>query len=113
MSVTVNDILTNFNTQVGDASTDRISAAQRLSYATNAVVWLQETLLNDHQVKSYTFDYFDTINYYNVTSVVPDLLETNNLNTKIIKASTGTPWTSGGGGAPFTRKSSQELKTHI
>lgn len=113
MAVTVQSILDNFNTQIGDSSTDRITAAQRLSYATTAVVWLQETLLNDHQVKSYTFDYFDTINYYNVTSVVPDLLETNNLNTKVLKSNSGTPFTSSGGGLPFTRKSSQELKGHI
>lgn len=113
MAVTVQSILDNFNTQISDASTDRISAAQRLSYVSNAVVWLQESLLNDHQVKSYTFNYYDTLNFYNVTSVVPDLLETNNLNTKVLKPTTGQPWTSSSNGTPFTRKSSQELKQEI
>lgn len=103
MAITVSDIQDNFNNQVGDSSTDRITAAQRLDYITNAVAWLQETVLNDHQVRTYNFNYFDSINYYNITSAVPDLLETNDLNTTILK----------GDGKPFTRKSSQELRGEV
>lgn len=103
MSLTVSDIQDNFNKNIGDTSTDRISAADKLDYITNGVIWLQETMLNDHQVRSYEFNYFDTLYYYDITSAVPDLLETNDLNTKVLK----------NGGLPFTRKSSQELRGEV
>lgn len=103
MAITAQTLIDGLNSKIGDSSTDRISAADRYGYITNGVVWLQETLLNDHQVRTYTFDYFDTINYYNITSVIPDLLETNDLNTKVLRE----------GGLPFTKKSSQELRGEV
>lgn len=75
MSVTVNSIITNFNTYIGDSSTDRISAAERLQYITEATVWLQEELGNDLQNATYVLNYFDTVHYYKVTTSIADLLE--------------------------------------
>ncbi len=73
--ITVNDIITPLNSYIGDTSTDRISATERLEYVTEAVVWLQETLQNDAQNATYALDYYDTVNYYQVTNSIGDLLE--------------------------------------
>ncbi len=103
MSVVISDMITDFNSKIGDTTNDRISASDRLDYLTVGVRTVQEKLLNDHQIRTYVFNYFDTINYYNVTSATPDLLETNDLNTTILKSN----------GLPFTRKSSQELRGEV
>lgn len=79
MATTVNAIQTQMNTYVGDASTDRISAAERLQYITEAVVWLQTELDNDHSVRTYSVSYFDTLNYYKLNSALTDVLEGNAL----------------------------------
>lgn len=83
MAITVASIISNFNTYVGDASTDRITAAERLQYVTEATNWLQEELKNDHQVKTYELDYIDTVNYYRLTTPLADLLEGADLRRKI------------------------------
>lgn len=75
MATTVNSILTNLNTYIGDASTDRVSAAERLQYVTEAVVWLQEELGNELQNVVYDLDYFDSVYRYRVTTSMADLLE--------------------------------------
>lgn len=75
MSVTEASFETNFNTYIGDASTDRISAAERLQFATEATVWLMEETGNDHMVKSYTLNYYDNVHTYKVTSAIASLLE--------------------------------------
>lgn len=75
MAITFADIQTNLNTYIGDASTDRISAAERLQAMTEATVWLQEELQNDHTVDSYDLNYFDTVNEYKVTTTIADLLD--------------------------------------
>lgn len=74
MAITIASIDTNFNTYIGDSSTDRISAAERLQYETEAVVWLQEELGNDYQNATYELDYFDTVHEYKITTAVADLL---------------------------------------
>lgn len=103
MSLTVANLITEFDQRIGDSSTDRISAAQRLTYLTQGTVWMQEKLLNDHQVKKYTVNYYDGLHYYKVTSILNDLLEANDMNTRVLSD----------GGQPFTRKSSQELRAEI
>ena len=103
MALTIADLILEFDKRIGDASTDRISAAERLVYLTDGTVKLQEKLLNDHQVKKYTFSYYDTANYYKTTTVLDDLLEGNDLTTKILADN----------GQPFSRKSSQELRAEI
>lgn len=75
MAVTVASIITNLNSYIGDASTDRISAAERLQYVTEATIWLQEELGNDLQNATYAFNFYDTVHYYKVTSSIADLLE--------------------------------------
>jgi len=79
MSLTIATILTPFNTYLGDASNDRVTAAERLQYVTEATIWLQESLQNDHQVKTYELDYLDTVNYYRVTTPLADLLDGSDL----------------------------------
>lgn len=73
MAITVASIVTNFDTFFGDATTDRVSQAERFQYITEATTWLQESLGNDHQNVSYDIDYLDTVNYYKITATVPDL----------------------------------------
>ena len=75
MAITIANLVTNFDTYIGDTSNDRITAVERLEYFTEATVWLQEELENDLQVATYNLDYFDTVNYYKVTTAVADLLE--------------------------------------
>ena len=75
MALTVQSIIDNFNTYVGDTSTDRITAAERLQYVTESCVWLQEELGNETQNATYTLDYLDSLFDYKVTTAVADLLE--------------------------------------
>lgn len=75
MAVTVASIITNFDSYIGDTSNDRVSAAERLQYITEATVWLQEELGNDLQNATHTLNYFDTVHKYKVTSSIADLLE--------------------------------------
>lgn len=103
MSVTVADLIIEFDKRLGDASTDRVTAAQRLTYLTQGTIWLQERVMNDHQVKKYTINYFDSLHYYKTTTILDDLLEGNDLNTHILTDD----------GQPFARKSSQELRAEI
>ncbi len=74
MAITVASLVTNLNTYLGDSSTDRVTDAERLQYLTEATVWLQEELGNEHMVETYPFDYFDTVHQYKITTAVADLL---------------------------------------
>ena len=74
MSVTISDIQTILNSAIGDTSTDRITAAERLSALSEGTIWVQEELANDLQNYTYSLKYFDTINYYKVTADIADLL---------------------------------------
>lgn len=102
MAVSIASIKTNLNTYIGDGTTDRVSDAERYQYLTEATVWLQETLGNEHQDVTYEFDYFDTVNYYKVTTVVPDLTEAVDLRRE-----------EGRNYQPFTYKSGKELSQEI
>lgn len=79
MAVTVANLITNVDTYIGDASTDRISQAERFQALTEATAWLIEELGNDHSVKTYDLEYLDTIHYYKVTNSVTDLLASADL----------------------------------
>ncbi len=79
MSTTLATPHTSMNTWIGDASTDRISAAERFQFLTEAVQWLQTELDNDHSVRTYSVSYFDTINYYKLNAAVTDIFEGNAL----------------------------------
>lgn len=75
MAVTVANLITNLDTYIGDASTDRISTAERYQLLTEATVWLQEELGNDHMVKTYALSYYDNIHTYKITSAIASLME--------------------------------------
>jgi len=102
MSVQVSDIITNFNTYLGDSSNDRVTAAERLQYVTEAVVWLKESLQNDHDIRTYDLSYIDTVHYYEITSTLADLLEGASLRR-----------VEGKNADPMTHKSAEELAQEI
>lgn len=102
MALTVNDIVTQLNTYVGDSSTDRITAAQRFQYITEACQWLQEETSNDHTINSYDISYVDTVYYYQVS---------NDLATFLDGADLRRP--EGHNQNPFLRKSSKEMSVDI
>jgi hypothetical protein len=99
MSITVATNIANLNTYISDDTNDRISATERLEALTEATVWLNEELGNDHAIKTYDLDFLDTVNYYKVTSSITDLLESAELRRK--GSDTGLP------------KSSKELAAEI
>lgn len=75
MSITEASLETNFNTYIADPSTDRVSAAERLQFATESVIWLQQELENEHQDKTYVLNYFDNVHYYKTTQSIASMLE--------------------------------------
>lgn len=79
MSTTIASIQTQLNSYIADSSTDRVSAAERLQYITEATIWLQAELDNDHSIRTYSVSYFDTINYYKINAAISDVLESNAL----------------------------------
>ncbi len=83
MSLTVADVQTLFDRYIGDASTNRVTAADRLGYITEATIWLQEELKNDHQIKTYELSYVDTVNYYLVTTPLADLFDGADLRRRV------------------------------
>lgn len=102
MSLTVADIISKVNTHIDDSTNDRISESQRLSAITDATIWLQEELGNDHQVDTYTIEYSPASHYYRLDSVTPDLLNVCDLQAEL-----------GDQVVPFTFKPAHELKTEI
>lgn len=74
MAITLNNIITNLNSYLGDATEDRITNVERYQAITEATTWLLEELGNEHMVNTYELDYLDTINYYKVTTELADLL---------------------------------------
>jgi len=79
MSITVSNIQDLLNSHIGDSSTDRVTANDRLRAISESVIWLQEKLENDLQNATYELNYLDTINYYKVTTAIADLLEAADL----------------------------------
>lgn len=102
MATTIGTIKTQLNTYIGDSSTDRISDAQRYQFITEAINWYQTETDNDHSVKTYTINYFDTINYYKINSAITDVFDSNAL-----RRATGET------GIDFTKKDSRELAIDI
>jgi len=75
MALTVASIVNNLDSYIGDVSNDRITAAERLQYITEATVWLQEELQNDLQIATYALNYYDNVHTYKVTTSIASLLE--------------------------------------
>jgi hypothetical protein len=102
MAITAASIITLFNTFVGDDSTDRISAAERLQFISEATTWLYEELGNEHSVNTYNVNFLDGVFRYKVTSAIADLLTGADLRRD-------TEWHN----ESFTRKSPRELWEEI
>ena len=79
MSLTIAETIVNLNTYLGDTSNDRVTEAERFQALTEATIWAQETLENDHQNATYELDYLDSVNYYKVTTSIADLLSAADL----------------------------------
>jgi hypothetical protein len=79
MSITISDVKTNLDTYIGDTSTDRISDDERFQAITEATVWLNQELGNDHSMDTYQLNFLDTVNYYKITTAVSDLLQGGDL----------------------------------
>lgn len=102
MSTTIASVQTQFNTYIGDASTDRVSAAERYQYYTEATTWLSTQLDNDHSIRTYSVSFFDTLYSYKLNAAVTDILESNALR----RATTETD-------IDMTRKDSRQVLTDI
>lgn len=102
MSVTINELVTNLDTYIGDTSTDRISQAERFQALTEATVWIQEELENDLQNATYALNYYDSVYSYKITTAVADLLEGADLRRSTLLQD-----------HTFAKKSSRELAEEI
>ena len=102
MSTTIASVQTQFNTYIGDASTDRVSAAERYQYYTEATTWLSTQLDNYHSIRTYSVSFFDTLYSYKLNAAVTDILESNALR----RATTETD-------IDMTRKDSRQVLTDI
>lgn len=103
MSLTVASIQTYVNQYLhGDTSTNSVSAADRLAAITESVKQMFNEFGVNQSNKTYTINYYDTVNTYDITSTIPDFLEPvdlrrltpNNLNV-------------------FTRKTPREIAVDI
>ena len=102
MATTLAAVQTAFNTFIGDTSTDRISAAERLIFFTEAVNWLQTELDNDHSIRTYSVNFFDTLFSYKLNSAVTDIFESNALRRATTESN-----------IDMTRKDSRQVLTDI
>jgi hypothetical protein len=102
MATTIANVQTIFNTAIGDTSTDRISAAERLNFITEGTIWLAQQLDNDHLVKTYSVSFFDTLFSYKLNAAVTDIFEGNALR----RATTETD-------IDMTRKDSRQVLTDV
>jgi len=74
MTVTISNLITNFNSFIGDTTTDRILEAERFQYLTEATAWLLEELGNEHMVSTYELNFLDGVSKYKISDSVADLL---------------------------------------
>ncbi len=102
MSTTIASIQTQMNTYIGDASTDRVSAAERYQFMTEATIWLQTQLDNDHSIRTYSVSFFDTLHSYKINAAVTDVLESNALRRATSES-----------GIDLTRRDSRQVLTDV
>lgn len=102
MSITVSDVQTQLNTFFRDASTDSVSAAERLQAINEATVWLIENTTNDHAIRTYNLDYVAGLHTYKISSALADVLEPADLRrTEVYQT------------MPATRKAPREIVEDI
>src|SRR3990167_588933 len=102
MATTVSKIQIMVNRNLGDTTTNSVSTADRLGAITEAIGMLYNDFEFDFTNKKYQLDYFDTINSYNITSVVPAMAEPIDIRREKGKHT-----------EPFTRKTPRELSLEI
>lgn len=102
MSTTIQNIIQNLDTYLGDSSTDRISEAERFQAITESTSWMLEELGNEHSVSTYVLNYLDSVNYYKVTTGLADLMIGADLRREQDKQTLS-----------FARKSSREIAEEI
>ena len=103
MSITVAHIITDSDTYIADSSTNTVTAAQRLAAITEGTAELAQRLNNEHQIVTYDFDFLDSVNYYKITTGVPDLTVPYDLTVRDKEFQD----------EPITRKSPMELRIEI
>lgn len=79
MAVTIAQLITTVDTYTGDTTTDRFTQAERFDALTEAVVWAQESHGSELQNFTYDVDYYNGIHYYNISSVLSDLIMVSDL----------------------------------
>ena len=79
MAVTISQIISTMDGHTGDITTDRMTTSNRYDAITEAIVWLQGTHQSELQNFTYVIPYLDTLNYYNLSTVLSDLLMASDL----------------------------------
>jgi hypothetical protein len=80
MAVAISDLETLVNRYIhNDASTNSVSSADRLGAITEATGQIFNEFGFNQTINNTTIEYFDTINYYPITSLLPDFLEATDL----------------------------------
>ena len=103
MAITIADIQADVNSYIDDATTNTVTAAERLARITEATSILAQRLSNDLMRVEYDFDYLDTVYSYKITSSVPYLQQPSELRFKDITQQ----------GFEFTRKDPREIVGEI
>lgn len=80
--MTVQDLIKNTNTFIGDSSTDRLSMEDRYQALTEGTAWLLEELGNEHMVDRSEIEYLPTVTWYKMDSLTPYLLTAGQLRYK-------------------------------
>jgi hypothetical protein len=102
MSITLADVISTLDKDLGDTTTDSISLAERCDAITEATVWLIERTTNEHAVRTYDINYVDTVHSYKISSSIADMLEPADLRRGEFDQD-----------MPATRKSSREMAEDI
>lgn len=99
--MTVQDLIKNVDTFIGDTSTDRLSLEDRYQAITEGTAWLLEELGNEHMVDRTEIEYLPTVTWYKMDSLTPYLLTAGQLRFKEEK----------GDRVDFTRVEARDLAT--
>src|SRR3990167_801385 len=102
MATNVNNIISKVDINIRDTSNNSVSQADRFSAISQAVQELQAEFGFDHVNRTYIFDFFDSINYYNITTDVPSFFEPVDLRREL-----------GDHTETFQRKSPREIANEI
>lgn len=102
MAVTIAQIINLLDNNIGDTSNDRVTLQQRYDAITEAVIWTQEEMGTQLHDFTYEVPFYDTINRYNISTILSDLLMSSDLRKMF-----------GENSIPFTFKSGSEVEQEI